>query len=91
MMVMTGLIIYFKDDTHIMKSMLSQLYSLLVIIFAVVIVFYLKRIQQNLAYEKTHMGSLFENATEGILLTDKNGIIILVNPAANSNVWLRTN
>lgn len=83
MVVMTGLVIYFKDETHIMKSMLSQLYSLLVIIFAVVIVFYLKRIQQNLAHEKTHMGALFENATEGLLLTEKNGNIILVNPAAN--------
>ncbi|MBI5372715.1 MAG: PAS domain-containing sensor histidine kinase [Sphingobacteriales bacterium] len=38
--------------------------------------------QQNFAYEKTHMASLFENATEGILLTDKTGKIILVNPAA---------
>ncbi|MBL7748158.1 MAG: PAS domain-containing sensor histidine kinase, partial [Chitinophagaceae bacterium] len=33
-------------------------------------------------YEKTHMSSLFENATEGILLTDKSGKIVLVNPAA---------
>lgn len=82
MIVMTGLVIYFRDDAHIMKAMLSQAYSLLVIIFAIMIVFYLKRIQQNLAHEKTHMGSLFENATEGILLTDKNGNIVLVNPAA---------
>lgn len=81
--MMTGLVIYFKDDTDIMKALLSQVYSLLVIIFAVVIVFYLKRIQQNLAHEKTHMTSLFENATEGILLTDKDGNIVLVNPAAN--------
>lgn len=28
------------------------------------------------------MASLFENATEGILLTDKSGSIVLVNPAA---------
>lgn len=82
MLLMTGLVIYFKDDTHVMKAMLSQLYSLLVIIFAVIIVFYLKRIQQNLAHEKTHMTSLFENATEGILLTDKSGNIILANPSA---------
>lgn len=81
--MMTALVIYFKDDTHIMKALLSQVYSLLVIIFAVVIVFYLKRIQQNLAHGKTHMTSLFENATEGILLTDKDGNIVLVNPAAN--------
>jgi PAS domain S-box-containing protein len=83
MVAMTGLVIYFRDETNVMEALLSQLYSLLVIIFAVVIVFYLKRIQQNLAHEKTHMTSLFENATEGILLTDKTGSIVLVNPSAN--------
>lgn len=82
MVAMTGLVIYFRDETNVMEALLSQLYSLLVIIFAVVIVFYLKRIQQNLAHEKTHMTSLFENATEGILLTDKSGSIVLVNPSA---------
>lgn len=82
MVAMTGLVIYFRDETNVMEALLSQLYSLLVIIFAVVIVFYLKRIQQNLAHEKTHMTSLFENATEGILLTDKTGSIVLVNPSA---------
>ena len=30
----------------------------------------------------THLTSLFENATEGILLTDSKGSIVLVNPAA---------
>lgn len=29
-----------------------------------------------------HMTSLFENATEGIILTDSRGVIVLVNPAA---------
>jgi PAS domain S-box-containing protein len=83
MIVMTGLVIYFKqDDDHIFRAMLSQIYSLLVIMFAVVIVFYLKRMQQNFAHEKTHMTSLFENATEGILLTDRSGKIVLINPAA---------
>lgn len=29
-----------------------------------------------------HMSSLFENATEGIILTDEKGVVVLVNPAA---------
>jgi PAS domain S-box-containing protein len=83
MVVMTGLIIYFKDEqSDIVRALLSQVYSLFIIVFAVAIIFYLKRLQQNFAHEKTHMISLFENATEGILLTDKTGKIILVNPAA---------
>jgi PAS domain S-box-containing protein len=32
--------------------------------------------------DATHMISLFENATEGIILTDQKGRIVLVNPAA---------
>ena len=83
MIVMTGLVIYFKEDEgHLFKAMLSQVYSLLLIIFTVVIVFYQKRLQQNFAHEKTHMTSLFENATEGILLTDRSAKIVLANPAA---------
>ncbi|MDE3214312.1 MAG: PAS domain S-box protein, partial [Bacteroidota bacterium] len=33
-------------------------------------------------FDKVHMTSLFENATEGIILTGGTGEIILVNPAA---------
>ncbi|MEQ1675201.1 MAG: PAS domain-containing sensor histidine kinase [Chitinophagaceae bacterium] len=83
MVAMTALVLYFKDDKNdITKELLSQVYSLFVILFAVIIVFFLKRLQERFDYEKTHMASLFENATEGILLTDKSGRIVLVNPAA---------
>lgn len=83
MIVMTLLVIYFKkEDDDITRALLSQVYSLFVVVFSVVVIFYLKKMQQNFAHEKTHMASLFENATEGILLTDKTGSIVLVNPAA---------
>lgn len=83
MITLSGLVIYFKGgDTEIVRAILSQVYSLLMILFVVIIVFFLKRLQQRIDYEKTHMSSLFENATEGILLTDKHGRIVLVNPAA---------
>lgn len=32
--------------------------------------------------EQEHMTSLFENATEGIILTNGQGLIVLANPAA---------
>ncbi|MDX2048403.1 MAG: PAS domain-containing sensor histidine kinase [Chitinophagaceae bacterium] len=35
-----------------------------------------------MSVDATHLISLFENATEGIILTDRSGAIILVNPAA---------
>ena len=43
---------------------------------------YLKNLYENISSDKTHMTSLFENATEGILLTNKEGTIVLANPAA---------
>jgi len=83
MIIMTGLVIHFKhDSTGISKALLSQVYTLMSILVSMVMIFYLKRVQQKFSYEKAHMTSLFENATEGILLTDKAGKIILVNPAA---------
>lgn len=33
-------------------------------------------------FEQTHIASLFENATEGFVITNSKGIIVLVNPAA---------
>lgn len=82
MLTMTLLVIYFRNEGEVFRSLLAQLYSLLVILAAVAIVFYLKKLQQSLAYGKTHMTSLFENATEGILLTNRQGEIVLANPAA---------
>lgn len=83
MIVMTILVIVFReDDADISRALLSQVYSLLVLVFSVVVIFYIKKMQQNFEHEKTHMASLFENATEGILLTDREGKIVLVNPAA---------
>jgi len=43
MVAMTALVLYFKDDSNnITKELLSQVYSLFVILFAVIIVFFLK-------------------------------------------------
>ena len=35
-----------------------------------------------MSIDATHLNSLFENATEGIILTNGRGNIVLVNPAA---------
>jgi PAS domain S-box-containing protein len=42
----------------------------------------MKRLNQNMLFEKSHHAALFENATEGIILTNEKGQIILANPAA---------
>ena len=79
---MTFLVLYFKKEEAVIKALLGDFFSLLIILFIIAIVLYLKSLHQHLTFEKTHMTSLFENATEGILLTNKEGKIILVNPAA---------
>jgi len=57
-------------------------FELLLVAGAALATLYLKNLYQNISSDKTHMTSLFENATEGILVTNREGIIILSNPAA---------
>lgn len=70
------------DHFDILQELLVHLYLLSLASFAMIMVFYYKRIQENYNIEKTHMTSLFENATEGILLTNRRGMIVMANPAA---------
>lgn len=74
-------IIYEVDMTSI-TTIMPQLIRLLVILVALIVVNHLKKLYTDIRTDKTHMTSLFENATEGIILTDKEGKIILINPAA---------
>ena len=83
MFTMTMLILLIDGDgLPITQAILSQLYALLILGLTMGLVLYLKKIQQNYDNEKTHLASLFENTTEGILLTNRKGLIILANPAA---------
>jgi len=58
----------------------QQLLRVLLIAFTTLIVLHLKKLYFSIHSDKTHMTSLFENATEGIILTDSKGKILLVNP-----------
>ena len=57
-------------------------FVLLLIFFSTLIVLYIKHLIRNIESDKSHLSSLFTNATEGILVTNNKGIIILANPAA---------
>jgi len=61
---------------------LRYLYMLVLIFFTTVIVLYIKKLIMRLQFDKSHINSLFENATEGFVITDDQGTIVLVNPAA---------
>src|SRR5688572_16558427 len=49
---------------------------------ACILVWHIAQLNRRMRFDKTHMTSLFENATEGIILTNKSGEMVLVNPAA---------
>lgn len=57
-------------------------YMLVLIFFTTIIVLYIKRLILRMQYDKSHINSLFENATEGFVITDDQGNIVLVNPSA---------
>lgn len=60
----------------------EYLFILTLILFTTLIVLYIKSLLQHMQFDKSHMTSLFENATEGIVLADQTASIVLVNPSA---------
>lgn len=64
------------------ESWTQYLFIGLLIFFTTLIVLYIKGLIRAMQFDKSHMTSLFENATEGIILTNASAEIILVNPAA---------
>jgi PAS domain S-box-containing protein len=62
----------------------GNVFILAIIAFTAMIVTYVKLLLKHMQFDKTHMTSLFENATEGIILSNGAGKIVLVNPAAEN-------
>ena len=72
-----------RTEQPVAQVIVSQFYALFILLLTTGMVLFLKKVQQDFEYEKTHVSSLFDNATEGILLTNRTGKIILANPAAD--------
>src|SRR5215213_9339197 len=69
-------------SANTVHNWISYAFVLLFILFTVLIVFYIKRLFARMEQDKTHERSLFENATEGFVVTSSQGDIVLVNPSA---------
>ncbi|WP_430902465.1 PAS domain-containing sensor histidine kinase [Paraflavitalea sp. sgz302552] len=63
------------------QIIMQHLFSAIIILLAVIAVLYVKKLYRAMEGEQLQLNALFEFATEGILLTNKKGEIILVNPA----------
>ena len=69
-------------QTGVITGATESLFIILLIFASTLLSWYIKSLLVHLQFDRTHMTSLFENATEGILLTDTSGNIILANPSA---------
>lgn len=61
---------------------LSFLYSLTIVVLATFFVLYVKKLYRSIESDQHQVKALFDHATEGIILTDEKGKIVLLNPAA---------
>jgi PAS domain S-box-containing protein len=71
-----------STERSIAETWTEFLFILLLILASTLLVLYIKQLIWKMQFDKTHMTSLYENATEAILLTNKKGEVILANPAA---------
>lgn len=74
---------FYPDSTAPTTQLfLQHLFSGVVIIMTMMLVIYQKKLYRSLEKEQRQVFALFEYATEGIILTNGKGEIILVNPEA---------
>jgi len=69
-------------QTGLMIKSTENLFVIILLFSSTLLAWYIKSLLVHLQFDRTHMTSLFENATEGIVLTDGAGNIVLANPSA---------
>jgi PAS domain S-box-containing protein len=70
------------DEAGHRQLLLQHLFSLIIIVIATIFVLYVKKLYRSIEAEQHQVSALFEYATEGIVLTNDQGKIVLLNPAA---------
>jgi PAS domain S-box-containing protein len=81
-----GLIIlaalYPQEDLSHRQIIFQHLFAVFIVAMTTLFVLYVKRLYRSIESEQHQVTALFEHATEGIVLTDEKGKIVLTNPAA---------
>jgi PAS domain S-box-containing protein len=62
----------------------ENIFVIIIIALSSLVVVYLKYLLKHIEFDKIRMISLFENAAEGIILTNGEGKIVLVNPSTEN-------
>lgn len=73
---------YPSGSDHFHQLIFQHVYSLIIILLATFFVLYVKKLYRSIESDQQQVKALFDHATEGIILTDEKGKIILLNPAA---------
>jgi PAS domain S-box-containing protein len=74
---------FYSHENMTGRQVLTQhLFSGVIIVLTTLAVLYIKKLYRSIETDEQQMNALFEHATEGIILTDSKGKIVLVNPAA---------
>src|SRR5579863_7116564 len=73
---------YPQEDLSHRQVIFQHLFSVFIVAMTTLFVIYVKRLYRSIESEQHQVTALFEHATEGIVLTDEKGKIVLTNPAA---------
>lgn len=75
-------IFYPHEDMSFRQVLMQHLFSAVLMLLTTIAVLYVKRLYRSMETDQRQVTALFEYATEGIILTNQKGEIVLVNPAA---------
>jgi PAS domain S-box-containing protein len=73
---------YPNDNIDRQQMIMQHVFSGVIALLTMISVLYVKKLYGSIESDKQQVTALFEHATEGIILTNKRGEIILINPAA---------
>jgi PAS domain S-box-containing protein len=73
---------YPNDFMNRQQVIMQHLFSGIIVVLTMISVLYVKKLYGSIESDKQQVTALFEHATEGIILTNKKGEIVLINPAA---------
>lgn len=75
-------VFYPHDDLQISQIITEHLFSAVIVVVATLAVLHVKKLYSSIESDQSQTNALFEYATEGVILTNGKGEIILINPAA---------
>ena len=73
---------YSHENLSTQQVIMQRSFSAVLLILTLISVLYVKRLYTSMESDQYQVKALFDNATEGMILTNQKGEIILINPAA---------